>query len=48
MRTILDRIIPTIEKVLEASGLERPAAHEEAVAVAIPNKESIGDAGHRG
>lgn len=45
---ILRRIIPTIEDVLTAGGLERPKAHEEAVEMAIPNKEGIGDAGHRG
>ncbi|SEM66836.1 CRISPR-associated protein, Cas1 family [Syntrophus gentianae] len=45
---ILRRIIPTIEEVLTAGGVERPKAHEEAVEIAIPNKEGIGDAGHRG
>jgi CRISPR-associated protein Cas1 len=45
---LLQRIIPTIEQVLSAGGLEVPKAHEEAVAPAIPNKEGIGDAGHRG
>jgi len=45
---ILRRIIPTIEEVLTAGGLERPKAHEEAVEIAIPNKEGSGDAGHRG
>jgi CRISPR-associated protein Cas1 len=45
---LLHRIIPTIEKILEAGELPRPTAHEEAVEIAIPNKEGIGDAGHRG
>ena len=45
---ILRRIIPTIEEVLTAGGLQRPKTHEEAVEMAIPNKESIGDVGHRG
>jgi len=45
---ILHRIIPTIEEVLTAGGLQRPKPHEEAVELAIPNKEGIGDAGHRG
>ena len=45
---ILDKIIPMIEEVLAAGGLEVPKAHEEAVAPAIPNKEGIGDAGYRG
>jgi len=45
---LLHRIIPSIEEILAAGGLERPKAHEEAVPIAIPNKEGIGDAGHRG
>ena len=45
---ILNRIIPTIEKVLTAGELEIPKSHEEAVKMAIPNKEGVGDAGHRG
>jgi CRISP-associated protein Cas1 len=45
---IVKRIIPAIEEILSAGGLPVPEAHEEAVAVAIPNKESIGNAGHRG
>ena len=43
----LDKIIPSIEMVLEAGEIEKPEAHKEAVPIAIPNKESIGDAGHR-
>jgi CRISP-associated protein Cas1 len=45
---ILQRIIPTIEQVLAAGGLEVPKPPEESVEPAIPNKEGIGDAGHRG
>lgn len=45
---LLKRIIPTIEEVLAAGGHEPPKAHREAVEVAIPNKEQVGDAGHRG
>lgn len=45
---LLDRIIPTIEEVLSAGGLEVPPTPEEAVDIAIPNKEGLGDAGHRG
>ncbi|MDH4164208.1 MAG: type I-E CRISPR-associated endonuclease Cas1e [Nitrospirota bacterium] len=45
---ILQRIIPTIEQVLAAGGLEVPKPPEESVVPAIPNKEGIGDAGHRG
>ncbi len=45
---LLKRIIPTIEEVLAAGGLTMPKKPKESVAPAIPNKESIGDAGHRG
>jgi CRISPR-associated protein Cas1 len=45
---LLKRIIPTIEEILQAGGLEIPDKHREAVDIAIPNKEGIGDAGHRG
>jgi CRISPR-associated protein Cas1 len=44
---ILERIIPAIEEILEAGGLEIPKAHEEAVPIAIPNPSSIGNDGHR-
>jgi len=44
---LLERIIPTIEEILAAGGIPLPAAHEEAMPVAIPNKEQTGDAGHR-
>lgn len=44
---ILKRIIPTIEEVLSAGGMSVPEPSEEAAAPAIPNEESIGDAGHR-
>ena len=45
---LLDRIIPTIEEVLAAGGIAKPEPPAESVAPAIPNKEQIGDAGHRG
>ena len=45
---LLRRIIPTIEEVLASGELAVPKAHEEAVPVAIPNKEDLGDGGHRG
>ena len=45
---LLHRIIPTIEEVLVAGELPVPKAHEEAMEIAIPNKEGLGDAGHRG
>lgn len=44
---LLKRIIPIIEKVLAAGEIKMPEAHDEAVKPAIPNKEQIGDAGHR-
>jgi CRISP-associated protein Cas1 len=31
-----------------AGDMERPKAHDEAVDIAIPNKEVFGDAGYRG
>lgn len=45
---LLKQIIPTIEEVLAAGGMSLPKPPEESVAPAIPNKEGIGDAGHRG
>ncbi len=45
---VLARIIPTIEQVLAAGELKIPSPHEEAVSVAIPNPEGLGDVGHRG
>lgn len=44
---LLDRIIPTIEEILAAGDIPLPKAHEEAMPIAIPNKEQTGDAGHR-
>jgi CRISP-associated protein Cas1 len=44
---VLERIIPTIEDVLAAGDMQPPSPHEEAVPIAIPNPESIGDVGHR-
>ncbi|HOH80467.1 MAG TPA: type I-E CRISPR-associated endonuclease Cas1e [Methanoregulaceae archaeon] len=45
---ILHRVIPTIEQVLAAGGLPVPGRPDESIEPAIPNKESMGDAGHRG
>lgn len=45
---LLSRIIPTIEEVLAAGGIARPEPPAESIEPAIPNKEGIGDAGHRG
>ncbi|HFH3816641.1 CRISPR-associated endonuclease Cas1 [Pseudomonas aeruginosa] len=44
---LLTRIIPTIEEVLAAGGVEPPSAPPESVPSAIPNPEGIGDLGHR-
>lgn len=44
---ILQRIIPTIEQVLASGEIKMPEASPESVSVAIPNKEGVGDAGHR-
>jgi CRISPR-associated protein Cas1 len=44
---LLERIIPTIEEVLAAGDIQPPEPREDAVGPAIPNPESIGDAGHR-
>jgi CRISPR-associated protein Cas1 len=44
---LLGKIIPTIEDVLAAGGVNPPEAPPESVPPAIPNPESIGDAGHR-
>lgn len=45
---LLKMIIPTIEEVLAAGELSVPKMHDEAVPIAIPNEERLGDAGHRG
>jgi CRISPR-associated protein Cas1 len=45
---LLHRIIPSIEEILTAGELERPKRPEESVPPVIPNKEALGDAGHRG
>jgi CRISPR-associated protein Cas1 len=44
---LLERIIPDIEEMLAAGEIPRPEAPEDAVGPAIPNPESLGDAGHR-
>jgi CRISPR-associated protein Cas1 len=43
---LLRKIIPSIEEILAAGEVE-PPKEEGVVEVAIPNKEGIGDAGHR-
>ena len=44
---LLENIIPGIEEMLSAGGIEPPAPPEDAVLPAIPNPETLGDAGHR-
>ncbi|MCW5599748.1 MAG: type I-E CRISPR-associated endonuclease Cas1 [Nitrosomonas sp.] len=44
---LLERIIPGIEEMLSAGEITPPAAPDNAVQPAIPNPESLGDAGHR-
>lgn len=44
---LLERIIPDIEDVLAAGEVAPPEAPPDAVGPALPNEESIGDAGHR-
>ncbi|XSG84499.1 MAG: type I-E CRISPR-associated endonuclease Cas1e [Methylohalobius sp. ZOD2] len=46
-KKILGKIIPTIEEILAAGGLEPPKTPKDAVLPAIPNPENLGDAGHR-
>lgn len=45
---LLKRIIPTIEQILAAGEVALPEKPVESVEIAIPNKEGIGNAGHRG
>lgn len=44
---LLERMIPDIEDILAAGGVEHPLPPEEAVAPAFPDPESLGNAGHR-
>jgi CRISP-associated protein Cas1 len=44
---LLERLIPSIEQMLAAGGISPPEAPDDAVGPAIPNPESVGDAGHR-
>lgn len=44
---VLQRLIPLIEDVLEAGGIEPPPPAPEAQPPAIPEPKSIGDQGHR-
>lgn len=44
---LLRRIIPTIEEVLAAGGLEMPQAPTDAIGPALPVPKGVGDDGHR-
>jgi len=44
---LLGKIIPTIEEILAAGGLDAPKPPEDAVQPAFPSPDSMGDAGHR-
>lgn len=44
---ILRKLIPAIEQVLSAGGIDPPEKPAESVPPAIPEPKSIGDAGHR-
>jgi CRISPR-associated protein Cas1 len=44
---LLKKIIPSIEEMLSAGGIEPPPPPEDAQPPAIPEPESIGDEGHR-
>lgn len=44
---LLQKIIPTIEDVLAAGGIDLPEAPLDAVPPAIPTPQGIGDVGHR-
>ena len=44
---LLKQIIPSIEEMLAAGGIEPPPPPEDALPPAIPEPESIGDDGHR-
>jgi CRISPR-associated protein Cas1 len=44
---LLQKLIPVIEEVLSAGGVEPPKPPEVSVPPAIPNPDSIGDVGHR-
>lgn len=44
---LLERIIPGIEYMLAAGEIDPPEPFDEQIRPAIPNPESIGDAGHR-
>lgn len=44
---LLERIIPDIEEMLAAGEVPRPETPPDAIGPALPNPQSLGDAGHR-
>jgi CRISPR-associated protein Cas1 len=44
---LLERIIPDIEEILSAGGIDKPVPPEDTLKPALPNPENLGDAGHR-
>ena len=46
--SLLERVIPSIEEVLDAGGLPRPEPPPDAQPVAFEDEDASGDAGHRG
>jgi len=45
---VLEKIIPSIDEILRAGGIEPPKEAPEAADPAIPREEASGDDGHRG
>lgn len=45
---LLERLIPLVQEVLAAGGLQLPTPSEDQVLPAIPEKPTFGDGGHRG
>lgn len=44
---LLERIIPAIEDILAAGGVKAPIAAQDQILPAFPDKQGIGDVGHR-
>ena len=45
---VLEKIIPMIDEILKAGGLDPPVEAPEATEPEIPREEASGDDGHRG
>jgi len=46
-KKILEKLIPTIQEVLDAGGFDIPKPPEDALPIAIQEREGVGDVGHR-